>query len=263
MNSARHTVIVIPTYNEADNITDLLARLREASPTAHVLFVDDQSPDGTADRIREASRGDARIFLLAGGERRGLGAAYRAGFGWALDSGYDAVVQMDADLSHPPELVPALIGALDEADISVGSRYVTGGSVENWGWSRRLLSRLANAYVRHVLGVPVRDTTAGFKAFTARALRDIDVLASTSTGYCFQIENTWMAHRAGLVITEVPFMFTDRARGTSKMSSDIALEALTRVLAWRWAEITHARSRPDRRPGRPAGSSTRPPPAVA
>ncbi len=242
MPSIRHTIIVIPTYNEAENITELLTRVRRSSPTAHVLFVDDRSPDGTAERIRAASHTDGRVYLLERAEKLGLGAAYRAGFGWALENGFDTIVQMDADLSHPPEMVPALVAALDDADIAIGSRYVARGSVEDWAWSRRLLSRLGNLYVHVVLGVPVHDNTAGFKAFTARSLRDIDVLASTSNGYCFQIENTWRAHRAGLTLTEVPITFTDRARGASKMSGGIALEAVARVLAWRWAEISRAHS---------------------
>ncbi|WP_341925021.1 polyprenol monophosphomannose synthase [Nocardioides psychrotolerans] len=239
---APRVVIVIPTYDEADNITELLTRVRGASPEADVLFVDDQSPDGTAERIREHTARDPRVFLMSGEEKQGLGAAYRAGFAWALDRGYDVVVQMDADLSHPPERISALVAALDDADIAVGSRYVPQGSVQNWARSRRLISRLGNLYVRLVLAVPVHDTTAGFKAFRAEALHAIDVLNSTSNGYCFQIENTWKAHRAGLRIAEVPITFVDRTRGSSKMSGAIAAEALAEVLAWRWAELTRPRA---------------------
>lgn len=252
---ARRIVIVIPTYDEADNVTQLLNRVRGASPGADVLFVDDQSPDGTAERIREHAAHDPHVFLMSKEQKQGLGAAYRAGFAWALDHGYDVVVQMDADLSHPPERIGSLVAALNHADVAVGSRYVPQGSVQNWAWTRRLISRLGNLYVRLLLAVPVHDSTAGFKAFRADALHAIDVLGSTSNGYCFQIENTWKAHRAGLRIAEVPITFVDRTRGSSKMSGAIAAEALTKVLAWRWAELTgprvhapvastHARSAP-------------------
>ena len=232
----RTSVVVVPTYNEADNIDDVVERLLRASPTSHVLVVDDNSPDHTSDLVASHEAYGDRLFLITRPGKAGLGAAYRSGFGWALRRGYDVVVQMDADLSHPPESVPALIDALSTYDVAVGSRYVRGGAVRNWALSRRLISRAGNAYVRLVLGLPVHDATAGFKAFRAEALSEIGALSSESNGYCFQIENTWQAVRHGLAVTEVPITFVDRARGTSKMSGDIVREAVFRVLRWRVAE---------------------------
>jgi dolichol-phosphate mannosyltransferase len=179
-----------------------------------------------------------------------LGAAYRAGFSWALAGSYDAIVQMDADLSHPPERVPALLAALEHADVAIGSRYVRGGGVRNWPLRRRAISRGGNLYVRLVLGIPVHDATAGFKAFRRHALESIGAVQSESNGYCFQIENTWRANRLGLRIAEVPITFTDRALGTSKMTSDIVREAMVRVLTWRWRELAH---RPVPTPSQPRG----------
>ena len=227
------TLIVVPTYNEAENIGPLLLRVLAAVPEAQVLVVDDNSPDGTADLV--AARGDfgRRVHLLRRPGKAGLGAAYRAGFRWALDQGYEHVVQMDADLSHPPERVPALLDALVGSDLAVGSRYVHGGAIENWSWSRRLISWLGNLYVRIVLGLPVRDATGGFKAYRAATLEEIGALSSHSNGYCFQIENTWQAVRRGLRVAEVPITFTDRTFGQSKMSGAIVLEAVVRVLGWR------------------------------
>jgi dolichol-phosphate mannosyltransferase len=227
------TLIVVPTYDEAENVEALLDRLAVAAPEAHVLVVDDHSPDGTGDLVARHVDFGRRVHLLRRPGKAGLGEAYRAGFSWALDHGYDRVVQMDADLSHPPESVPALLDALAEADLVVGSRYVRGGSIANWSWSRRLISWLGNLYVRLVLGLPVRDATAGFKAYRAETLREIAVLGSHSNGYCFQVENTWRASRQGLRVVEVPITFTDRAAGQSKMSSKIVLEAVVRVLRWR------------------------------
>ncbi len=227
------TLIVVPTYEEAANIREVLDRVLRAAPDVHVLVVDDNSPDGTADLVAAHPEHRARIHLLVRPGKAGLGAAYRAGFIWALNRGYTAVVQMDADLSHPPEKVPELIRALDEYDVAVGSRYVRGGAVRNWSLSRRLISRLGNGYVSLVLRLPVRDATAGFKAFRADALATIGATGSQSNGYCFQIENTWRAVEHGLRVTEVPITFIDRARGHSKMSGAIVLEAVVRVLGWR------------------------------
>jgi dolichol-phosphate mannosyltransferase len=227
------TLIVVPTYDEAENIASLLARLVVAAIDVHVLVVDDNSPDGTADLVAADPAFGRRVHLLRRPGKAGLGEAYRAGFRWALVHGYDRVVQMDADLSHPPERVPALVAALDEADVAVGSRYVPGGEIANWSWPRRVISWLGNWYVRMVLGLPVRDATAGFKAFRAEALRTIGATGSQSNGYCFQVENTWRAVRLGLVVVEVPITFTDRMAGRSKMSGRIVLEAVVKVLRWR------------------------------
>jgi dolichol-phosphate mannosyltransferase len=232
-NSGRPALVVVPTYEEAANIREVLDRVLRAAPDVHVLVVDDNSPDGTADLVSAHPEHRVRVHLLVRPGKAGLGAAYRAGFIWALNRGYGAVVQMDADLSHPPEKVPELIRALDEYDVAVGSRYVRGGAVRNWSLSRRVISRLGNVYVSLVLRLPVRDATAGFKAFRADALATIGATDSQSNGYCFQIENTWRAVEHGLRVTEVPITFTDRTRGQSKMSGAIVLEAVVRVLGWR------------------------------
>lgn len=230
------TLIVIPTYNEADGILAMLDAVLAAVPTAEILVVDDNSPDGTASLVWDHPDFPKRVHLLCRSAKDGLGAAYRAGFAWALNQAYDVIVQMDADFSHPPERIPALIAALEDADVAVGSRYVPGGAVEDWALSRRMISRGGNAYVRLVLGLDVRDATAGFKAFRREALLRIGVTASESNGYCFQIENVWKANRLGLRVAEVPITFRDRRLGESKMSGAIVREAMLRVLGWRWRE---------------------------
>jgi dolichol-phosphate mannosyltransferase len=230
-------LVVVPTYDEAANITSLLATLRRVAPFADGLVVDDSSPDGTAALVAQHPDVDAHVWLLSRPGKAGLGAAYRAGFAWAMEHGYERIAQMDADFSHPPERLPALFAALDDSDVAVGSRYIDGGGVRNWAWHRRLLSWGGNVYVRRILGTGVRDNTAGFKAFRRSALEEIGVLESESNGYSFQIENTWRATRDGLRVAEVPITFTDRTVGRSKMSAAIAVEALARVLAWRFAEV--------------------------
>jgi dolichol-phosphate mannosyltransferase len=230
------SVVVIPTYNERENIDAVLDRVLAAA-AVEVLVVDDNSPDGTADRVTQHPDCGTRVHLIVRPAKAGLGAAYRAGFTWALNRGYSRIVQMDADLSHPPERVPALLAALDENDLAVGSRYVSGGGVRNWALSRRLISWAGNTYVRLVLRLPVRDATAGFKAYRADALETIGAASSHSNGYCFQIENTWQAVRRGMSVVEIPIIFTDRALGQSKMSSAIVLEAVLRVLRWRVREL--------------------------
>lgn len=239
--SPSSVLVVVPTYDEADNIVTLLDRVRGAVPGVHVLVVDDDSPDGTVALVTAYAAAADGVFLLSRAGRGGLGAAYRAGFRWALERAYEVVAQMDADLSHPPDRLPALLEALGDADVAVGSRYVPGGRVDDWSPSRRLVSRAGNAYVRVVLGLPVRDATAGFKAFRREALVDIDALGTSSDGYCFQVENTWRAVRRGLRVTEVPIAFADRTHGASKMSGDIVLEAVRRVAVWRWHEVVGGR----------------------
>ncbi|MPZ93880.1 MAG: glycosyltransferase [Propionibacteriales bacterium] len=246
---SRRAVVIIPTYNEAGNVTTVIDRVRAAASDVDILVVDDNSPDGTASLVMqhrgyladhpEYREGPGRVYLLSRMAKDGLGAAYRAGFTWALAHDYEAVVQMDADLSHPAERIPDLLHALTGADVAVGSRYIHGGAVSNWSLSRRLISRAGNLYVRLVLGLPVHDTTAGFKAFRRDALERLGAVESASNGYCFQVENTWRAVRLGLWITELPITFTDRKVGTSKMSGSIVAEALTRVLVWRWNELLH------------------------
>lgn len=233
------TVVIIPTYNEADNVVPIINAVLASAPQVDVLIVDDSSPDGTADLVRRHSEFMNRVHLLSRAEKEGLGAAYRAGFRWALMSGYAEVVQMDADFSHPPEKVPELLAALDHADVAIGSRYVPGGSVVNWPWTRKLISRAGNLYVRLVLGIGVRDATAGFRAFHTDALEELGALDAASNGYCFQIENAWRASRLGMRIVEVPITFTDRTAGSSKMTGSIVREALLRILVWRVKELLH------------------------
>ena len=241
------TLVVIPTYDEAGGIEIVLDAVLRSAPTADVLVVDDNSPDGTASLVAAHPAFGGRISLLNRLEKDGLGAAYRAGFAWALSHGYDVIVQMDADLSHPPAKIPELIAALASADIAIGSRYVPGGAVSNWGAGRRLISRAGNTYVRSVLGLRVHDATAGFRAFRRDALVRLDVLASRSNGYSFQIENTWRASRLGLTTTEVPITFTDRTTGRSKMSAGIVREALALAVVWRWDEVRASLHRPGHR----------------
>jgi dolichol-phosphate mannosyltransferase len=247
-------IVIVPTYNEAEGITATLDAVLREAPTVDILVVDDSSPDGTARVVSGHRQYGHRLHLLSRQDKDGLGAAYRAGFGWALAGSYDAIVQMDADLSHPPERVRALLAALEHADMAIGSRYVPGGGVRNWPLRRRAISRGGNIYVRLVLGVPVHDATAGFKAFRREALEAIGAVHSESNGYCFQIENNWRASRLGLRIAEVPITFTDRAVGTSKMTSDIVREAMFRVLTWRWRELAQ---RPDTVAARARGREDR------
>ena len=239
------TVVVIPTYDESANITAMLDRLLAGTSSGsgtgrdrvEVLVVDDSSPDGTAALVRaHPSYGD-RVHLLSRTSKDGLGAAYRAGFARALDDGYDAVVQMDADGSHPVEAVPALLARLGTSDVVIGSRYTAGGSTRSWPWRRRLLSRAANQYARRVLRLRTSDSTSGFRAWRDTALGVAGVLDTSSSGYGFQVENTWRAERAGLRVVEQPITFTDRTAGTSKMSASVALEAAGLVLAWRLREL--------------------------
>lgn len=225
-------LVVIPTYNEADNIREIVGRLRAAVPEAGVLVADDNSPDGTGAIADELAAADDQIQVLHRPGKQGLGAAYIAGFGWAADHGYDVVVEMDADGSHAPEELPRLLNALRSADVTIGSRWVPGGKVLNWPKYRHGVSRAGNLYVRMALRMPIRDATAGFRAYRMTALNKIDLSRIASQGYCFQVDLTWQAAQAGLHIIEVPITFVERERGKSKMSSKIVYEAYWRVTAW-------------------------------
>ena len=225
-------VVIIPTYNEVDNVAWIVGRVRTSVPDAAVLIVDDSSPDGTGVIADELAAQDASVHVMHRAGKEGLGAAYRAGMHWALDAGYDAIVEMDADGSHRPEQLPDLLAALDHADVIVGSRWVPGGGVVDWPLSRRILSRGGSAYARFALGVPVRDMTGGYRVFTADALSRIDLDSVLSQGYCFQIDMLWHAQVAGLRIREVPITFAERERGNSKMSGAIVIEAMLRVTGW-------------------------------
>jgi dolichol-phosphate mannosyltransferase len=225
-------VIVMPTYNERQNLEFIATRVRAALPAADLLVVDDNSPDGTGDIADKLAEADPRVQVLHRTEKAGLGRAYIAGFGWALERGYDVIVEMDADGSHQPEHLSSLVSALDHADLSIGSRWVRGGQVVNWPKSREALSRAANVYTRVMLGLGVRDATAGYRAYRAGTLRTISLEQVESAGYCFQIDLTVRVARAGLRIVEVPITFVERERGASKMSNSIILEAFWRVAQW-------------------------------
>lgn len=224
---------MLPTYNEAENIDDVLRQVRAAVPDAGVLVVDDGSPDGTADLADALGDELGQITVMRRTEKNGLGAAYRAGFRWGLDEGYEALVEMDSDLSHDPAALPSILAALEHAaDLVIGSRYVPGGTIPEWKWHRRALSRWGNRYAAGLLGLAVNDATAGFRAYRASMLDQIDLEAVVAEGYGFQIEMTYQVVERGGRIVEVPISFTDRVRGTSKMSSRIVVEAFGLVTWW-------------------------------
>ncbi|WP_250445785.1 polyprenol monophosphomannose synthase [Actinotalea sp. C106] len=238
-------LVVIPTYDEATTLPDTLGRLRRAVPTADVLVVDDASPDGTGLIAEDLARHDPQVQVLHRTGKLGLGSAYVEGFGWGLARDYDVLVEMDADGSHQPEELPLLLSALaaDDhgPDLVLGSRWTPGGSVENWPRRRMLLSRGGNSFTRLVLGLPLRDATAGFRAYRARALRALPLDDVASQGYCFQVDMAWRVVRHGGEVQEVPIRFVERSQGRSKMSRQIVLEAFWRVSLWgaqhRWARL--------------------------
>ena len=238
----RRVIIVMPTYNERQNLEIISGRVRVAVPDADLLIVDDNSPDGTGDLADKISETDRRVHVMHRTEKAGLGRAYVAGFSWALEHGYDVIVQMDADGSHRPENLPALLSALDSADAVIGSRYVPGGTVVNWPKSRELLSRGANLYNRLLLGISIRDATGGFRAYPASTLRRLDLNNIESAGYCFQIDMTLRVLQAALKLKEVPITFVERERGASKMSSAVIREAFFRVAQWGIIARLHGRS---------------------
>ena len=226
-------LVIVPTYNERENIAEVARRLFEAaSGRVGLLVVDDGSPDGTAEIVKQIATGPDEVHLIERPGKQGLGSAYRTGFEWALERGYDAVVEMDADLSHDPADVPRLLDALENADLVIGSRYVPGGGTRNWGVLRRLLSRFGNAYSRAWLGYGVRDSTAGFRAYRTEWLRELDLSTAASEGYAFQVEMTFRTYRAGKRIVEIPITFVERTMGRSKMSRRIVVEALVRIARW-------------------------------
>ena len=225
-------LVIIPTYNERENITTIIGRLRDAVPEADVLVVDDNSPDGTgaiADSLAEA---DSHISVLHRAGKEGLGAAYIAGFGWGLDAAYDVLVEMDADGSHDPSQLPRLLDRLRTSDLVLGSRWVPGGEVVNWPTSRKVLSRGGNLYTRALLGLPLADATGGYRAFRADTLRAIDLQGVGSAGYVFQVDLASRVADAGLRVDEVPITFVERQFGQSKMSRAIVVEALLQVTRW-------------------------------
>lgn len=225
-------VVVIPTYNEAANLAWIVDRLRRAQPEVDVLVVDDHSPDGTGRIADELAAADPRVQVLHRAAKGGLGGAYLHGFAHALAEGYDVIGEMDADGSHQPEQLSRLLGALDDADLVIGARWVPGGSVVNWPLQRELLSRGGNLYVRLLLGIGVRDATAGYRLFRRTTLEKIDLATVRSTGYVFQTDLVARTLRAGLVVREVPIEFVERVRGESKMTGAVAVESLKKITAW-------------------------------
>ena len=225
-------VMVVPTYNERDNLAWIVGRLRAATPDVDVLVVDDGSPDGTGKLADELAAADPQVTVLHRAEKAGLGAAYLHGFSVALERGYDVVGEMDADGSHQPEQLPLLLAALADADLVIGSRWVSGGSVVNWPLSRKVLSVGGNLYARVLLGIPLRDVTAGYRVFRSTTLKAIDLDSVESAGYIFQTDLAFRTLRAGLRVVEVPIEFVERVRGESKMSRDVAIESLRRITSW-------------------------------
>lgn len=229
-----HTLVVIPTYNELENLPIIIGRLQQARPDVHILVVDDGSPDGTGRLADELAAADPeRIHVMHRTAKAGLGAAYLASFAWGLDRHYAVLVEMDADGSHAPEQLYRLLDAVDAgADLAIGSRYVDGGAVRNWPWRRLVLSKTANTYSRLLLGVGIHDITAGYRAYRRGVLEKIDLDAVDSKGYCFQIDLTWRAVNNGFTVTEVPITFTERELGVSKMSGSNIREAMVKVARW-------------------------------
>lgn len=225
------SLIIIPTYNEAENLENLLNKIFEVLPSANVLVVDDNSPDGTAEIVKRLMEKDSRIFLIQRSGKLGLGTAYISGFKFALEHNYEAIFEMDGDFSHNPEDLPRFLEALENADLVIGSRYLTGVNVINWPLQRLILSYFANAYTRAITGMPIRDATGGFKCFRAEALKKIDLDKIRSNGYGFQIEVNFLIWAKGLRVKEIPIVFVDRRNGVSKMNKKIIFEAI--FLVWR------------------------------
>lgn len=239
-------LVVLPTFNERENIEKVLGAVRRARPDAAILVVDDSSPDGTAEIAKGASAELGEIEVLVRPGKAGLGTAYREGFRWGIAQGYEIIVEMDADLSHDPAVLGELLAPIErgDADVVIGSRYVRGGSIPNWSIARRLLSRLGNIYANFMLGFSVEDSTAGYRAYSGALLNRIDLDRVRADSYGFQVEMTYLAQRAGARIVEVPIHFTDRVAGTSKMSTFTVVEALSLVTWWgllRFARLVGAR----------------------
>jgi dolichol-phosphate mannosyltransferase len=241
MSITEPVLVVLPTYNERHNLGSVLSRLRTSLPAAHALVVDDASPDGTAELADKLAADDEHVHVLHRSSKAGLGAAYLAGFDWGLGRDYAVIVEMDADGSHAPEELSRLLDSLGHADLVLGSRYVARGTVVNWPKHRQWFSRGANLYARLALGVRINDITAGFRAYRACALRNLNLEGVASQGYCFQVDLAWRIVRSGFTVAEVPITFTEREWGHSKMNGSIVREALVRVTIWgvrrRWAQV--------------------------
>ncbi len=222
-------IICLPTYNEKENLPLLVEAVRQIVPQADLLVIDDNSPDGTGQIANALALADPQVHVLHRQEKQGLGRAYIAGFRWALARDYELIFEMDCDFSHPPPLLPAFLAKAQSCDVVLGSRYIPGGSTEDWDWRRRLISRGGNTYAQAILGLPFRDLTGGFKCFHRRVLETLPLDEIVSNGYVFQIEMTYRAILAGFRVGEVPIQFPDRTRGQSKMTGNIVREAIVNV----------------------------------
>jgi dolichol-phosphate mannosyltransferase len=249
MDGSGRAVICLPTYDERENLEPVLRAIHAAVPEVDVLVVDDASPDGTGRLADELAARDPRVNVLHRAGKEGLGRAYLAGFAWALEHGYALILEMDADFSHDPRYLPALLAAARDADVVLGSRYVPGGGTVSWGLGRKIVSRGGSLYARTILGVKVRDLTGGFKCFRREVLEAIDLASVECSGYAFQIELTYRALLRGFRVVEVPIVFADRRVGRSKMSRRIVLEAMAKVWSMRFSRFARA--------GRPAVRSPR------
>jgi dolichol-phosphate mannosyltransferase len=225
-------LVVIPTFNESASISTVIGRALASSVELNVLVVDDNSPDGTSDVVRQRFESESRVNVLDRSSKKGLGRAYVAGFQWGIEKGYDRFVEMDGDLSHDPAAIPILVSATDDADLAIGSRYVDGGEIKGWSRGRELLSRAGNLYARAALGFGVRDSTSGFRCYRRELLEEIGLDRVKTDGYGFQIDMAYRAWKLGFRLKEVPITFIERATGVSKMSRAIVLEAVVLVAAW-------------------------------
>ena len=224
-------IVIIPTYNEKENISQIISAINEVDSKVHILVVDDNSPDGTADIVKNIMKSDDRVHILERPGKMGLGTAYCDGFAYALENGFEAVFEMDADFSHDPKEIPNFLKEIEKNDLVIGSRYKTGVNVVNWPLRRLILSYGANVYTRIITGMPIKDATGGFKCFRASALKDIDLKAIHSNGYGFQIEMNYRMWKNGARISEIPIIFIDRRSGVSKMNKNIIIEAI--FLVWK------------------------------
>ena len=241
-------VVIIPTFNERESLAAIVGRVRSSVPEVEILIIDDNSPDGTGAIADELAAAEPKVQVMHRLGKEGLGAAYLAGFSWALQNSFDVVVEMDADGSHQPEQLPRLLAALRGADLVLGSRWIAGGGTENWSKGREILSRGGNFYTRTMLGVPLHDATGGYRAFRADTLSKLDLHDVASQGYCFQVDLAWRAVQRGLVVKEVPITFVERVAGSSKMSQKIVVEALWRVTVWGVDDkVTRVRKRTQKR----------------
>ena len=229
--ATERVLLIVPTYDERDNVREVARRFLEPVPEAEILFVDDCSPDGTGEVVEEIRADNPRVHAIHRSGKLGLGTAYLEGFAWGLERGYDYIVEMDADFSHDPAYLPAIVARAAQADVVIGSRYVEGGGTVNWGIGRQVISRAGGLYARTVLGAPIRDLTSGYVCYRRGALERLDLDAITSNGYSFQIEMKYRAVRAGLQVVEHPIVFVDRRVGQSKMSRAIFAEAL--LMVWK------------------------------